>query len=277
MDGIIKRISQNFNLKKQLLKRENKIDEVDTPDINLNNIKDVTTLTKLEIEKLKTRLEDFGILIIPSHRVLSENEQLKFTNRLGVSTNHLSYVTSNLNTASIDTTTKKTYLFSPLWHIDFSYLNCPPHLSVVQMVEKSPSDWETSFVSLNEIYEQISTEIKDRWKNFKVIYSETDCIHPLLWIHPFTGKPIVFFDFRFVNNIFDMCKFTGKVVLENMNDVILNLGTLLGKVKPICKHNWQLGDIVIIDNYAVSKKENFKNDRQGLGLLRRTVTKGIYF
>jgi len=107
--------------------------------------------------------------------------------------------------------------------------------------------------------------------------SITDCIHPLLWIHPFTGKPIVFFDFRFVSDIFDLCAYTGKVVLENMNDVIINLGNLFEKAKPICKHNWQLGDIVIIDNYAVSKKENFKNDREGPGLLRRTTTKGIYF
>jgi len=208
----------------QFLKLGSHTDKVDVkPSINLNNIKDITTLTKLEIEKLKTRLKDFGVLVIPSH----------------------------LNAASIDTTAKKTYLFSPLWHIDFSYRNCPPHLSVIQMVKKSPRCWETSFVSLTEIYKQISTEIKSSWKNLKVMYSKTNCIHPLLWIHPFTGKPLVFFDFRFVSDIFDMCKFTGKVILENMNDVILNLGTLFGKVKPIYKHNWQLGDIVIIDNYAV--------------------------
>jgi len=276
MNGIFKRISQNIKFNRQLLKQENNVDEIDiTPAIN--NIKDVTILTKLEIEKLKARLNDSGILIIPSHRVLSDNEQLKFTNRLGVGTNQLSYITSNLNAASIDTTTKKTYLYSPLWHIDFSYLSCPPHLSVIQMVKKSSCDWETSFVSLNEVYQQISTEIKNRWKILKVMYSETDCVHPLLWIHPFTGKPVVFFDFRFVKDILDICKFTGRGVLKNMNDVILNLGTLLEKVKPICKHNWQQGDIVIIDNYAVSKKENFKNDKEGHGLLRRTVTEGIYF
>jgi len=132
-------------------------------------------------------------------------------------------------------------------------------------------------VSLTEIYQQISAEIKARWKNLKVMYSETDCIHPLLWIHPYTGKPLVFFDFRFVSEIYDLCTFTGKVVFENMNDVILKLGTLFGKVKPICKHNWKLGDIVIVDNYAVAKKENFKNDGEEPGLLRRTVTHGIYF
>jgi len=277
MEVLLKKISQSFRFRRLLFKKFKSTDSLISSSIQLDRIKDVTTLDKIEISNLKTKLKDSGVLIIPSHRLLSDNEQLKFTNRLGVCSKKISYVTSNLNSASIDTTTKKTYLFSPLWHIDSSYLDCPPHLSIMQMVKKSPSDWETSFVSLNEIYKHISTEIKTRWRTLNVMYSKTDCIHPLLWIHPFTGKPIVFFDFRFVSDIFDLCAYTGKVVLENMNNVIINLGNLFEKAKPICKHNWQLGDIVIIDNYAVSKKENFKNDREGPGLLRRTTTKGIYF
>jgi len=128
MEVLLKKISQNFRFSRLFLKRLKSTKSIASSSIELNSIKDITTLNKIEIANLKAKLNESGVLVIPSHRVLSNDEQLKFTNRLGDSTKQLSYVTSNLNTASIDTTTKKTYLFSPLWHIDSSYLDCPPHL-----------------------------------------------------------------------------------------------------------------------------------------------------
>jgi len=245
--------------------------------IELLGTKDLMNFNGYETLKLRELLDKKGLIIIPTHRILNNAEQLQLTNLLGSANKEISYITSNLNNAAIDKTTFKTYLYCPLWHNDFSYYKNPPHITVLQMVKSKTNSWETSFISLNKVHEQLSEDIKIKCKSLKVMYSKANGVHPLLWIHPFTGKPLVFFDFRFANDVSDLCTYSGKVVFKNMNQVILDLGDLFSTAAPVYKHDWQLGDIIIIDNYAISKKENFKNNIKDQVLLRRTTTKGVFF
>ena len=257
---------------------------IDTESINVsfgskvNNKVDLRNINNLEINKLNKLLNHRVMLVIPAHQVLSEKEQVKITKYFGNTDNNaISYISANAKVDNKTNSNSNTFLSSELWHNDKPYLKNPPHISVFQMVDNVDENWETAFVNLHDICTNITEDIKLTWNSIHIMYSDNDVIHPLLWIHPFTGRQSIYFDFRFVKQIFSICKTTGDILIKDNNKIISKLFKLFSKNTPIYNHIWNKGDIIIIDNYAISRRESLKPSYNNSALVRRTTTTGLYF
>jgi len=112
--------------------------------------------------------------------------------------NPVSYIGTHSKVKGETAIHDNTYLSSELWHNDNPCLKNPSHISVFQMVDSASQNWETDFISLHDICSNITEEIKLKWNSIYIMYSGSDVTHPLLWIHPFTGRQSIYFDFRFV-------------------------------------------------------------------------------
>lgn len=278
MDLGLRKITQNFGIKK--LTRKNVIDvqNLKTPfGIQINNKLDITDISSQEIIRLQSLLNHKGMIVIPSHRILSEEEQIKITTLFGTPHKQVSYIAPHIKMSGQLNTTNNTYLSSSLWHSDYSHSKNPAHVSIFQMTEVVHQEWETSFISLHQVYSKLREDVKKKWDGMKVMYSGNDAIHPLLWVHPFTGNPSVYFDFRFAKEVFDICTTTGEILFKNINDTISSLNDLFSKKAAIYTHRWCSGDIIIVDNYAISRKESLQPDYSQNTAIRRTTTKGVYF
>lgn len=243
----------------------------------INHKIDLTSLNKTSSSTLNALLRERGMLVIPSHRILSDKEQLKITAFFGKVNKDFSFITPHAKKTKNQDINNNTFLSSALWHCDYPYLKRPPHISVFQVIEDINQDWETSFISINDLDKKLHEDIKKKWANIQVMYSGEDVTHPLLWVHPFTGKHSIYFDFRFAKEMFDLCKVTGNVLFENPNEIIYGLNKLFSKNKTVYRHKWKSGDIVIIDNYAISRKETIKPTYADNTTVRRTSTTGVYF
>ena len=264
---------------------------IDIENINISfgskakNKFDLRNIDASEVTKLKALIEDRGMFVIPSHQVLSETEQIKITKYFGnTDSDSISYISANTKVKSKTGTSDNTYLSSELWHNDEPYLKNPPHISIFQMVDSVNQNvddvnqnWETTFTSLHDICSNITEEVKLKWNSIHIMYSGNDVIHPLLWIHPFTGRQSIYFDFRFVKQIFSICKNTGEILIKSNNEIVSKLYKLFSSNKDVYNHKWCHGDIIIIDNYAISRRQTLKPSYDNPALVRRTTTAGLYF
>ncbi len=278
MDLGLRKITQNLGIKKLIRKNITDLQNLKTSfGVQINNKLDLTGISDQEIIRLQSLLKHKGMIVIPSHRILSEEEHLKITTLFGVPHEKVSYIAPHVKMSGQFNTTNDTYLSSSLWHSDYSHSKNPAHISIFQMTDTIDQEWETSFISLHQIYAKLNEDVKRRWDGIKVMYSGNDAIHPLLWVHPFTGNPSIYFDFRFAKEVFDICTNTGEILFKNINETVSHLNDLFSKKISVYTHRWCSGDIVIIDNYAISRKESLKPDYSQNASIRRTMTKGVYF
>ncbi|WP_203258461.1 TauD/TfdA dioxygenase family protein [Hyunsoonleella ulvae] len=273
-----KRILNNIGLKKLIKSNDLEVENIENSFGTRVNAKiDLTNIGNEDITKLKTLLMDKGMLVIPSHRILNEEEQIKITNFFGRANKNVSYISPHTIINEQVVTNNNTYLSSALWHCDHPNLKNPPHISVFQILDDVNSNWETAFISLHEVCSNISEEQKKDWLGINVMYSGEDIVHPLLRVHPFTGKQSLYFDFRFVKEVFNICEATGEIMLKNSNEIVFKLNELFSKHISVYNHKWCSGDIVIIDNYTISRREVSTPDTTKTSLARRSTTEGIYF
>ena len=266
------------------LKVFNRKINIDTENLNISfgskvkNSCDLRSVNSAQVAKLKALIQDRGMLVIPAHQVLTEAEQIQITKYFGnTERNPVSYIGTHSKVKGETAIHDNTYLSSELWHNDNPCLKNPSHISVFQMVDSASQNWETDFISLHDICSNITEEIKLKWNSIYIMYSGSDVTHPLLWIHPFTGRQSIYFDFRFVKQIFNICKNTGEILIKKNNEIISKLHLLFSSNKAIYNHKWSQGDVIIIDNYAVSRRKTLKSSYNSSALLRTTTTTGIYF
>jgi len=238
---------------------------------------EINKIHNTHIAKIKSLLTQNGLVVIRSSKIWNEQEQLKFTNMLGTADKDVMYIASQLYRQETKERLANLYRSSSQWHCDYSYQKNPSHLSILQMTDISEDNKQTSFFNLNLAYNTLSENQKLEWGNFRVKYSGNGAVHPLIWLHPFTGKPGVYFDFRFALEVFDVCPLTGETLIKDINSTLIGLNKVYSNTKNIYKHYWKPGDIIIMDNYSVARRDTFSLDKNDLPSLRLTTTEGIYF
>ena len=173
------------------------------------------------------------------------------------------------------------------WHIDGSYYAKPNSHALYHIIQRT-SVGHTYFVDLTKVLENLDDKLRDFWwrLSWKSRRSGT-LVHPLVYPHPVSGQPTMVF------NLYLNTKIKGSRVSDQF---ILDYGTALEKVyseseteaiaKSIAQeldkyryiHQWQPGDLVIIDNLAVahmaSPGTQYDRKEVGLRVMHRVTING---
>ena len=175
------------------------------------------------------------------------------------------------------------------WHIDGSYRPKPNSYALYHTIQ-STSVGHTYFVDLTTVMENLDEETKHFWWRLSWKSHRADTlVHPLVYPHPISGYPTMVF------NLYLSC-FKKKKRVKDL--FILDYGTPQEKVcsdveteaiaKSIAQeldkyryvHEWQPGDLVILDNLAVahmaSPGTQYDREEVGLRVMHRVVTYGKY-
>jgi len=259
-------------------KRELKFKEHSSLVLEVENLSNIAKAGASDINQIKKLLLSYPVIIIRGKRPCSETEQICFTAKLGELDEPFVYSTLNPSDNRVKKKWPNAKLSGLQWHSDGSYSECPPYLSVFQMIENPIEGNETLFVNLLEAYKELSPELLEKWKNYTICYADDDVKHPLFWVHPFNGHKSIYFDFRFTREIIDLGLPEGTLKLVDANELMEKLNTTFSKVT-VHKHQWKKGDIIIVDNYAAAHKANITGlcEKSGHRVLFRTSTKGVYF
>lgn len=243
--------------------------------IVLKNLNDITKVSTFQIEQLKQLVLKYSVVVIKGNRIWTEDEQRMFTNQLGKLELPVVYSIppNQVETQSNGVKVKKGS--GVFWHSDNSYQENPSHLSVFQMIQIPNSGTTTSFASLINLSKNLDDKNKLKWRDYVVVYRDS-VVHPLLWIHPYNGKPTVYFDIGFSTDICDRCNDGNLLPVKESNQIFNYVNERLSNEPSLIEHHWEEGDIIILDNYAVAHRADIIVDEDKRTLLR-TTTEGIYF
>ncbi|CAI8005915.1 (R)-phenoxypropionate/alpha-ketoglutarate-dioxygenase [Geodia barretti] len=76
------------------------------------------------------------------------------------------------------------------WHIDGSFQECPYSHSIYHIISV-PSRGDTVFTPLHEVVESLTDEQHSRWDRLYMVADRRGgLVHPLLYLHPVTGKEV---------------------------------------------------------------------------------------
>ena len=217
------------------------------------------------------------VLVFPNQS-LNDEQHIKFGSQFGElevhpslahrsSANREIYRVSNVDESGNIIQSSETawqYInLSWLWHTDSSFRNIPSKGSILHGIETTKKGGHTLFANMYEAYEGLETSIKKRIDSLYVMHDHDYIIkqsrdlskksdkgnyeslppvrHPLVQIHPVTGRRSLFLSPHTMDYIVGMESNESRKLL----DELIHHAT---SEKFVYKHMWENDDIVMWDN-----------------------------
>jgi len=147
------------------------------------------------------------------------------------------------------------------WHVDITFVANPASISLLRGYEIPAFGGDTLFANLEALYESLSPSLRTYLDTLQAIHVRADrdpeprfdgrapgpfaSIHPLVTIHPETGKKILFLS-GFIQAIHGLRPTESDALLDLLND------ELSGRADLQYRYRWTQDSIVVWDNRAVA-------------------------
>jgi taurine dioxygenase len=152
------------------------------------------------------------------------------------------------------------------WHIDITFVANPTSITLLRGVEIPDVGGDTLFVNLEALYESLSPSLRAWLDTLQAIHVRDDAavgrpppprfdhrqpgpfaaLHPLVRVHPETGRKHLFLASAFVKAIHGLRPRESAALLDYLNEELAGRADLQARVR------WNRGDLVVWDNRAVA-------------------------
>ena len=134
------------------------------------------------------------------------------------------------------------------WHTDLTFQERPALMSILYMVSCPETGGDTLWTSLYAAYDELSDPMKSLCDGLTALHDalphnhpEQTSIHPVVRVHPLTGKKALYVNEHFTRRIVEMN--------ATESDALLNLLTKwVSNPRFTVRYNWTPGTIAIWDN-----------------------------
>jgi len=195
---------------------------------------------------------------------ISAEEQINFAKRFGPLEKHV-YVKGRDQYPEIIRIIKKPdekQQWGETWHTDVSYNPKPTKFIILKSVKIPPVGGDTMFSNMETAYDTLSDEMKEKIKDKKAVHSslgaeafvkkykemegngnldEYSNIHPIVRVHPETGKKILYVNSMYTKQITDMDK-------EESDKILKELFLHQERLDFTCRFKWTENAVAIWDN-----------------------------
>lgn len=183
--------------------------------------------------------------------------------------------------------------FGGAWHSDFSFQVEPPSFTVLAAVDVPVWGGDTVFASMTAAWAALGPQMRERLSSLDAVHTARDAysrrmqplhsgmrgmsivcddsanderVHPLVTVHPETGKEVLFFNRAYVRDLVG-------VDVEETPELLDFLHHHTTDVRFQYRHRWRAGDVVIWDNrstqhFAINDYAGFRRE------LHRTTVRG---
>lgn len=149
------------------------------------------------------------------------------------------------------------------WHSDLSYKPRPALATLLYAVECPPQGADTQFASMYEAYSALPETTRSRVRGLRAVHDRNyrysalypsrppltpeqiakvpPVEHPLVRIHPATGRPALFVARDVVSHIIGMDQAGGRALIEELE-------AFSTQSRFIYSHKWRAGDVLVWDN-----------------------------
>lgn len=172
------------------------------------------------------------------------------------------------------------------WHTDITFVANPSDISFLRIIEGPVAGGDTLWVNLEALYESLSPTFRETIENLKAVHGRDDAFngypppprddgrpasaylsrHPLVRVHPETGRKALFLSPGFLKYIDGFSEGESEALLGFLKN------ELAGRADLQVRFNWSPNSIVVWDNRATSHWgpvdwDHFEEER----IVRRTT------
>lgn len=223
-------------------------------------------LDDLAVEAIKQAHAEYGVLVFPNQPITSE-DLMRFGRYFGELSVHPFSTSSTENSELIvyDNKEGNPPLSTDVWHTDETFRECPPMGTILCSKIVPEVGGDTSFASMTAVYDGLSDRMQryisgleavHDFKPFKILFSETEegrkrlkhyeelyppITHPVVRVHPITGRKAIFVNPQFTLYIKGMEESESRHLLDFLFE-----RTLIHEYH--YRHRWQPDTVVFWDN-----------------------------
>lgn len=132
------------------------------------------------------------------------------------------------------------------WHSDVTFRAEVPSMGILCMRILPAVGGDTMFSNCTYAYEQLSGGMKKLLNNRRAWHetaADAHAQHPVVISHPATGEPALFVNHIFTRMILNLPEAESAAILPFLT-------THIGRPEFTYRHQWELGDVVMWDNWA---------------------------
>jgi len=172
------------------------------------------------------------------------------------------------------------------WHTDQSYMPKPATGAVLQAIEVPEKGGSTYWVNLQAAYDRLPQDLAKIVEDKHAIYDYEERLkrydpknrvmseevrksipppitHPLVNVHPVTGKKCLYFDPSTTSGVVGMSD-------EDGRELLAELARIATAEDQVYRHDWRLGDVVMWDNaFLLHRRDEF--DGADVRFMKRTT------
>jgi len=223
-------------------------------------------LNDLTVEAIKQAHADYGVLAFPNQSI-SSDDLMRFGRYFGELSVHPFSTSSTENAELIvyDNKEGNPPLSTDVWHTDETFRECPPMGTILCSKVVPEVGGDTSFASMTAVYDGLSDRMQSYisgleavhdFKPFKILFSQTEegrkrlkryedlyppITHPVVRVHPVTGRKAIFVNPQFTLYIKGMDESESRHLLDFLFE-----RTLIHEYH--YRHHWQPDTVVFWDN-----------------------------
>ena len=152
------------------------------------------------------------------------------------------------------------------WHSDITFEDQPSICSVLHMVKCPEVGGDTMWASLERAYDELSTPMRDLCESLTALHDalphnrpDKMAIHPVVRVHPETGKKSLFVNEHFTRRIVEMNWGESRALLNYLTEWVKN-------ARFTVRYRWTQGTIAIWDNRCTQHRalwDYFPETRHG--------------
>lgn len=155
------------------------------------------------------------------------------------------------------------------WHVDGTREKHGTPISIWHVIEHPAVGGDTLYASMHRAYEALSEDLRAQLDNLKMV-SDSGATHALVKRHPATQRKMLYISIRRTENFVGMDRAQTKALLARLDEHLNRPGGHY-------RHKWQVGDVVIGDNFSVAHKAIPTDPRFPRILHRVTIRGGTAF
>jgi len=158
------------------------------------------------------------------------------------------------------------------WHTDITFQEQPALMSVLNMLKCPAQGGDTMWSSLYAAYEELSPPMQDLCEGLTALHDalphnkpEKMAIHPVVRVHPETGRKVLYVNEHFTRRIVEMNSTESDSLLAYLTRWVAN-------PRFTVRYSWSEGTIAIWDNRCT--QHFVLNDFEGERIIQRVTIMG---
>ena len=158
------------------------------------------------------------------------------------------------------------------WHSDLTFLPKPALVSILQMMKCPDVGGDTLWANLYQAFEELSPPLRDLCEGLSALHNaephgrpETMHVHPMVRVHPETGRKVLFVNEHFTRRIVELSVEESKLLLGY-------LARWVASPRFTLRYRWKPGTVAMWDNRCT--QHFVLNDFEGERVIQRVTVMG---